>query len=242
MTLGGASSVSNLARQYANSSGSLIVLLLSGIPSSPSWTLRKRSHHMSWLNLDENSSHSKLTHLILVLPQVFLCHFVYVILCSIEGHFADKSTDYCHVVGIARIADIERDLGIPDDISVFLAPFKGIDQDSVPIVVNPRLGDVWRAIWHQCGNVRVSLCFDKSLDRIWKRFQFMLSNRLQSIITYQIFRVARPTLDCKSRSRRIGSSYSLNLTSIKNQLPGIRCSRMYKNLEWTPVFENAFCF
>ena len=82
---------------------------------------------MGWFNLDENASHPGPAHWILVLPQILLCHSVYVFLCSIEGHFTDTPADYGHVVGIGRIADIERNPGIPLNIFVFLAPFECID-------------------------------------------------------------------------------------------------------------------
>lgn len=74
--------------------------------------------------LYENASPSRLTHLILVLPQVLLCHSVYVFLRFIEGQFAGAPTDHGNIVGIGLIADIERDLGIPRSIPVFLTPFK----------------------------------------------------------------------------------------------------------------------
>jgi hypothetical protein len=64
------------------------------------------------------------------------------LICPFEGHILDASTEYCNVVGVRRVADIERDFGIPNNVLVFLALFEGIDEDEVAVVVNPCLSDV----------------------------------------------------------------------------------------------------
>lgn len=73
---------------------------------------------MSWFNLYEHASHSRATHRILVLAQVFLCHSVDVFLCSIKGHFPDAPSDYGHVVRSGRVANVERDFRSPYGVSV----------------------------------------------------------------------------------------------------------------------------
>ena len=55
---------------------------------------------MNRLDLDEDASHPRLTHLVLVLPEVPLCHPVYVLLRSVEDCLADAPTDYGYVLGL----------------------------------------------------------------------------------------------------------------------------------------------
>jgi len=62
--------------------------------------------------------------------------------CPFEGHLLDASTDHCHVEGVGGVADVECDSGIPQNVLVFLAAFNGVDEDEVPIVVDPCLSDV----------------------------------------------------------------------------------------------------
>jgi len=119
---------------------------------------------MSWFNLNENASNPLLTHWILVLAQVFLGHSVYVFLCPIECHFTDASANYGHLVRTGRIANVKRDSGIPDSVSVLLAPLVSVDNDNVSLMVNPRLSDVRRPIRHQRGKVRIGPCLDKFLN------------------------------------------------------------------------------
>ena len=109
------------------------------------------------------------------MAHVFLCHSVYVVLCSIERYLPDAPPNYGHTTWAGRIADIECDSGIPENISVFLAPFKGIDDDNVTVVVNPCLGDLRRPVWHQGGKVRVGLRFDKLPYKFWKWLHCVLS-------------------------------------------------------------------
>jgi len=128
---------------------------LLAIHSSPAGVLLKWWHNMGWFNLNENSSHSRGTHWILILAQVFLRHSVYVFFCSIECHFTDAPADCGHLVGTRWIGNVERDLGIPDRVSVLLAPLISVDNDNIALVVNPSLSDVRRPIRHQRGKVRV---------------------------------------------------------------------------------------
>ena len=89
--------------------------------------------------------------------------------CPFEGHLLDASTDHCHVEGVGGVADVECDSGIPQNVLVFLAPFNGIDEDEIPIVVDPCLSDVGGAVWHQRGDVREGFGLYELLDGIWKR-------------------------------------------------------------------------
>jgi len=133
---------------------------------------------VSWFNLNENASYPRPAHWILVLTEVFLRHPVYVFLRSIECHLTDASADCGRVVGGGWIADVERDFGVPDSVSVLEASLVGVDDDDVSLMVNPRLSDVRRAVWHERGKVRVAPRVNKFLDGVWKRFQFTLRNRL----------------------------------------------------------------
>ena len=126
---------------------------------------------MGWFNLNENASYPRPAHWILILAEVFLCHSVYVFLCSVECHFTDASSDYGRVVGGGRVTNVERDLGVPDNVSVLLAPLVSVDDDDVSLMVDPRLSDLGGPIRHERGKVRIGLCLDKFLDGLWKRFQ-----------------------------------------------------------------------
>ncbi len=110
---------------------------------------------MGWFNLNENPSHSRPTHWILVLAQVFLRHSVYVFICPNECHFTDAPADCGHLVGTRWIGNVERDLGIPDSVSVLLAPLISVDNDNVSLMVDPRLSNVRGPVRHQRGKVRV---------------------------------------------------------------------------------------
>ncbi|OLB71272.1 hypothetical protein AUI06_04290 [archaeon 13_2_20CM_2_52_21] len=54
--------------------------------------------------------------------------------------------DYCHIVGVGGVATIERDLRIPQNVLVLLAPFERIDEDELPLVVDAGLSDVRRTL------------------------------------------------------------------------------------------------
>jgi len=109
------------------------------------------------------------------LVHVFLCHSIYVILSSFERYLLDAPPNNGYITRTVRIADIECDFGIPENVSVLLAPFKGIDDDSVAVVVNPCLGDLRRPVWHQGSKVRVGLRFDKLPYRFRKWLHCVLS-------------------------------------------------------------------
>jgi len=73
---------------------------------------------MSWFDLNENPSYPRPAHWILILAEVFLCHPVHVFLCSVEGYFTYASADYSHIEGGGRIADVKRDPGVSNSVSV----------------------------------------------------------------------------------------------------------------------------
>src|SRR5437588_46015 len=84
-----------------------------------------------------------------------------------HGHALEASTDHCHVEGVGGVADVECDSGIPQNVLVFLAPFSGVDEDEIPIVVDPCLSGVGGVVWHQRGDVREGFGLYELLDGIW---------------------------------------------------------------------------
>src|SRR5207247_8833575 len=95
--------------------------------------------------------------------------------CPFEGHLLDASTDHCHVEGVGGVADVECDSGIPQNVLVFLAPFNGVDEDEVPIVIDPCWSDVRGAVRHQRDDVSKGCGLYELVYRICKRLNVVSS-------------------------------------------------------------------
>jgi len=143
---------------------------------SLAWVVPKWRDDVIWFYLDENASHPRSAHWILVLAYVFLCHSVYMLLRSVECPFTNAPSDYGHNVGSGWVADVKRYSGVPDGVSVLYAPLVSVDDD-LSVMVNPRLSDVRRPVGHNGGKVRIGVCLNKFLYRLLKRFQFALKRR-----------------------------------------------------------------
>src|SRR5215217_4039359 len=91
-----------------------------------------------------------------VLAEVLLGQPVYLLYGTFGGDFHDSAPDRGYAPGVRRVHHVDGHAWIAANVLVLLATPDDVDRDVLSVRLDPHLGDLGRAVWHERGDLAKS--------------------------------------------------------------------------------------